>query len=87
MRIWFKLMKENRLLRDTTITVTDSSMTRTKKIFYALEQACYTLDLSQPIWLDHNIMEFKRRGKTRFRHDNFIESIEFDFLEMHIIEE
>ena len=34
-----------------------------------------------------NIEEFKRHDKTRFRQDNFIESIEFDYLEIHVIEE
>lgn len=87
MRIWFKIMKDNRLLQDITITVDDTDMTRTKKIFYALEQACYELDLSRPIWLDRNIAEFKRHNRTRFMQDSFIESIAFDFLEMHMIEE
>ena len=87
MRIWFKLMKDTRLLQDITITVDQADMTRTKKIFYALEQACRNLDLSQPIWLDQNITEFKRHNRTRFRQDSFIETVAFDFLEMHIIEE
>ena len=87
MRIWFKLMKDTRLLQDITVTVDQADMTRTKKIFYALEQACCKLDLSQPIWLDRNITEFKRHNRTRFRQDSFIETIAFDFLEMHIIEE
>ena len=34
-----------------------------------------------------NISDFKRHGKTRFTKDNFVEDIDFDFLEMHIIEE
>ena len=38
-------------------------------------------------WLDANVAEFKRHAKTRFTQDSFIESIDFDFLEMHVIEE
>ena len=41
----------------------------------------------EPIWLDSNVSDFKRHGKTRFTKDNFVEDIDFDFLEMHIIEE
>ena len=41
----------------------------------------------RPIWLDANVKEFKRNAKTRFRKESFVESIEFDFLEMHVIEE
>ena len=86
MRIWFKIMKDNHLLQDTTIT-DDSEDTRTHKIFRALEQACYEFDLGRPIWLDANVNEFKRNAKTRFQQESFVENIEFDFLEMHVIEE
>ena len=39
------------------------------------------------IWLDANVEEFKRHAKTRFTQDCFIEHVDFDFLEMHVIEE
>lgn len=86
MRIWFKIMHENHLLRDITIT-DDSEDTRTHKIFRALDEACYALDLSRPIWLDANVAEFKKVARTKFRKESFVESIEFDFLELHVIEE
>lgn len=86
MRIWFKITQDNHLLRDITIT-DDSEDTRTHKIFRALDEACYALDLSRPIWLDANVAEFKKVARTKFRKESFVESIEFDFLELHVIEE
>ena len=86
MRIWFKVMSDNHLLRDVTIT-DESEETRTHKIFKALDQACYELDLGRPIWLDANVAEFKKVARTKFRKESFVESIDFDFLEMHVIEE
>ena len=86
MRIWFKILKDNHLLQDTVIK-DDSEDTRTHKIFHALEQVCYEFDLSKPIWLDATVAEFKRHDKARFYQDNFVEQIEFDFLEIHVIEE
>lgn len=86
MRIWFKMIKDNRLLKDTTIT-DESGETRTHKIFNALDAVCYEFDLGKPIWLDSNVNEFKRHAKTRFTQDSFIEHIEFDFLELQVIEE
>lgn len=86
MRIWFKIMRDNHLLSDITIT-DDSEDTRTHKIFRALDEACYALDLSRPIWLDANVAEFKKVARTKFRKESFVESIEFDFLELHVIEE
>lgn len=85
-RLWVKIFKDNRLLKDTVIC-DDSSDTRTHKIFHALEEACYAFDLSKPIWLDSTIDEFRRHSKARFYQDNFIESIEFDYMEIHVIEE
>ena len=74
------------MVRDTVIRdVTDD--TRTHKIFNALDAICYEFDLSKPIWLDATTDEFKRHDKTRFTQDNFVDSIDFDYLEIHIIEE
>ena len=61
--------------------------TRTHKVFRALDEICDAWNLAKPIWLDTNISEFKRRSKTRFTQDNFIESLEFDYLEIQITEE
>lgn len=85
-RLWGKIWKENHLIKDTVIC-DDSEDTRTHKIFHALDAICYEFDLSKPIWLDSNIEEFKKRDKTRFSKDNFVDSIEFDYLEIQIIEE
>ncbi|MDD2970409.1 MAG: hypothetical protein PHT89_06970 [Lachnospiraceae bacterium] len=85
-RLWAKLWKENRLLQDTVIC-DDKNDTRTHKIFNAIDQVCTEFDLSKPIWLDHNITDFKKHAKTRFSSDHFVDEISFDFLEIHIIEE
>lgn len=86
-RLWGKIFRSNHLLSDSVIINDDPSMTRTKKIFAAVDELCHEFDLSRPIWLDSNIAEFQRHNKTRFYQDNFIDSIPFDFLEIHVIEE
>lgn len=86
MRIWAKLWSDNHMLRDTIIEDL-SSDTRTHKIFHALDEICLDFDLGKPIWLDSNIREFQRHSSTKFRQDNFIEEIDFDFLEILVIEE
>lgn len=85
-RLWGKVFKDNRMLRDTVIC-DESDDTRTHKIFHALDEICQEFDLSKPIWLDSTIAEFKKHDKTRFCQDNFVDSIEFDYLEIHVIEE
>ena len=86
-RMWGKIWKNNRLIRDTTVQISDYSLSRTSMVFQALDEICYEFDLSKPIWLDANISEFQRIAKTRFTKDSFIEQISFDFLEIQIIEE
>ena len=85
-RLWGKIWKDNHLVQDAVIC-DETEDTRTHKIFHTLDELCYEFDLSKPIWLDHNIKEFQKHDKTRFSKDNFVESIEFDYLEIHIIEE
>ena len=86
-RVGGKVFRRSHLLSDAVIANDDPSMTRTKKVFAAVDDLCREFDLSRPIWLDSNIAEFKRHSKTRFYQDNFIDTIDFDFLEIHVIEE
>lgn len=74
------------MLQDTCIE-DDTNDTRTHKVFHALDEVCLRFDLSAPIWLDKTITEFKRHRKARFTQDNFIETINFDYLEIQVIEE
>ncbi len=85
-RLWAREFKDNRMLKDTVIE-DDRDDTRTHKIFHALEEICLQFDLSKPIWLESTVSDFKRHSKTRFSQDNFIDEIDFDYLEIQVIEE
>lgn len=85
-RLWGKVFKSSRMIKDTTIC-DDSQDTRTHKVFRAIEEICYEFDLGKPIWLESTIEDFKRHAKARFYQDNFVEQIDFDFLEIQVIEE
>ena len=86
MRIWFKMFENTHLLKDMTVT-NETDETRTHKIFQAMDEVCYAFDLGKPIWLDKNVNEFKRHAKTRFTKDNFVEEIDFDYMEMQVLHE
>lgn len=86
-RVWGRTFKSNKMLQSTTIELDILDETRTHKVFMALEQICEEFDLSNPIWLDSNINEFKRIARTRFYADSFVESIDFDYLDFYVIEE
>ena len=86
-RLWGKIFKDNRMIKDTVIIVDEPELNRTRKVFKALEDICYEFDLGKPIWLDKTIREFQLHDKARFDSDNFIEQIEFDYLEIQALEE
>ncbi len=85
-RLWCKIFTDNHMIKDTVIC-DDSDVNRTKKIFDAIDKMCVEFDVCHPIWLESNIRDFQRHDKVRFTSDNFIESIDFDYLEIHVIEE
>ena len=86
-RLWGKIMKDNRMLRDTVISNGDYSMSRTEMVLGAVDQMCYIFYLGHPVWLDKTVEEFKRHDKARFTQDNFVEAIDFDYLEIQVLEE
>ncbi|HWT75657.1 MAG TPA: hypothetical protein VN258_13205 [Mobilitalea sp.] len=86
-RLWAKVFKDNRMIKDMVVCNDSKDLRRTQKIFEAVDEICYTYDLSKPIWLNTTVNDFKRHDKARFAKDNFIEPIEFDYLEIHVIEE
>ena len=86
-RLWEEIYKDNRMIRDMVVCNDNSELRRTQKIFAAIDDICREFDLSKPLWLESTISSFKRYDKTRFLQDNFMEPIDFDYLEIHVIEE
>ena len=85
-RIWARLFENNHMLKDTVICDSTND-TRTHKVFHALDEICREFDLGKPIWLESNIRDFQKHAKVRFYKDSFIEQIDFDYLELQVIEE
>ena len=85
-RLWGKIWKNSRMIKDVMIC-DDTDDTRTHKVFHALEKICNEFDLEKPIWLSSTIREFQKSSRARFCQDSFIEEIDFDYLEIQVIEE
>ena len=85
-RLWGKIQKDSHMVCDT-VYEEESDDTRTHKIFRGLEEICREFDLGKPIWLDMTVSEFKRHSKARFYQDSFIEEIDFDYLEIQVLQE
>ncbi len=74
-------------MKDTVVEDGDYSRSRTTMVLDAVDRICQQFDLAHPIWLDKTVEEFRRHDKARFTQDNFIETVEFDYLEIQVIEE
>lgn len=85
-QMWGKLWKNNKIIRDTTVTC-DLDLNRTRKVYYCLDEVVKEFDLAHPIWLDKNKKEFILHSRVRFYQDSFVEEIPFDFLEMEVVQE
>lgn len=86
-RLWAKIFKDNRMIKDMVVCNDSTELRRTQKIMMAIDEICHIFDLAKPIWLESTIKDFKKHDKTRFTKDNFIEAIDFDYLEIQVIEE
>lgn len=85
-KLWARKWKDGHLMAD--MVVEDSSdETRTHKVFHTLDEVCHEMDLAVPQWLQLNIKDFQRHARCRFTQDSFAEEIDFDYLEIQILEE
>ena len=91
-RLWGKLNRNNRLINDVAVELRgeidadgffDDLIGSTVE---ALREICDVMDIENPIWLETNTEEFQRRHKTAFFADNYMDTPEFDCLEIEVIE-
>ncbi len=85
-RMWIREFRDNHLLRDTVVEDAGTD-TRTHKVLNSLEEGCRRLDLAVPLWLDATVRDFQRHARCRFTRDAFVEAVDFDYLELWLIED
>lgn len=86
-RIWGRLIRNNHLLKDVVVSPEGKDMSRTAKVYKSVEMICEEFDLAVPIWHDNNNNEFIKHSMTRFYPVSFLEAVDFDYLEIKVIEE
>lgn len=77
MRLWGKIMKNNKIVKNETVPLEalDNYQLALKN---AIAELCDKFDIAKPYWLNKNLNEYNRSGKTVFNENNFIEDIDFD---------
>jgi len=76
-RYWGKIKTEDRIIRDVTLNESD--------FVHAVAAVCDSLDLSKPIICAKHHAEMKSFSRTVFYPDDFVESVQFDTLEIEAI--
>lgn len=77
MKYWAKLKKEDIISQHTTVDAADFSA--------ALIAACNAFDLSKPVICEKHNAEIVRFSRTVFYPDDFVDTVNFDTLEIEII--
>ncbi len=85
-RLWGKIFKNNEMIRDQVFELESSNLTTEEKTKKGIETLCYDFDLSKPMWFSENHSDYAMISKTSFSDQHFIESIDFDYFEIEIIE-
>ena len=86
-RLWGKVIKDSRFVADHVFELDNQLLSRKERTEEGLEALCYHFDLQKPMWFSDNDKDFKQFGKARFTDQHFIETIEFDYFEIEIIED
>ncbi len=77
LKIWGKIMKNNKILMDEVVT-SDIEGSYQENLKACITELCRNFDIEKPYWLPTNLDEYNKRSKTIFNENNFIEEINFD---------
>lgn len=86
-RLWGKIIKSTRFVKDHVFELEDSDLARRDKLEEGIEALAYHFDIQKPMWFSDNEKDFNQFAKTRFEQQHFIESIDFDYFEVEVIED
>ncbi len=80
-KIWGKILTNERIIRHKTIEVDAHSTT----FFDMLKYLCQSLNIPTPVLLDKHVHDFNIFNMCVFKPDDFVESVNFDrFVLEHI---
>ena len=86
-RLWGKIRKNNKTVRDMVVTNEDAGLSKEEKLQDCIQKICYEFDLQRPMWLPKNQRDYDRYHRVDLTQDNFIEPIRFDSLELELIDD
>ena len=85
MKIWAKTVLEEKITRDVLYEYT--SIVNEAEFVAALQEICELMDIPTPIATNVNFNHFVMFNNTRFTARDFVESIDFDILDIEAVPE
>ncbi|MGI6189803.1 MAG: hypothetical protein GX041_05260 [Clostridiales bacterium] len=86
-RLWGIVRKNNKIIMDMVSEYSGADLSEQDRLHRCIEEICYKLDLERPIWLEKNQREFEEYKRAVLTQDNFMEKIDFDALEIEVIQD
>ena len=80
MKVWGSVHKNSRITKRAVAASDNSDLS--EALMECLEKIYKELDLSEPVWVTQHAKELNRYKRTVFRPNDFLESVDFDFLEI-----
>lgn len=87
LRVWGIVKKNNKILRDMVAEYEGEEVEEVDMLKHCLSKICYEFDLQRPMWLPKNQKEYEDYRRVVLTEDNFIETIDFDNLELEILDD
>ncbi|MDE6189659.1 MAG: hypothetical protein K2G37_05185 [Clostridia bacterium] len=78
MKIWARLIKDDKIAKD--MIYSSSLKTSASNYELWLRDICHQLDVPNPVLLNQHYKNFVNFHNTRFKDDDFIESLDYDML-------
>ncbi|MBP1926653.1 hypothetical protein J2Z76_002522 [Sedimentibacter acidaminivorans] len=84
-KLWAKKIKHNKIISSITVK-NNEDISFSEKRDKCLKEICQKFDLSVPLWLEKHRIEFSEFKYVTFYEDDFIDDIDFDKLEIELID-
>ncbi|HIU82881.1 MAG TPA: hypothetical protein IAC70_02890 [Candidatus Faecicola pullistercoris] len=76
MKIWVKLLKDQKITRSGTYTM--KKYLNAENYDEILREICMDLDVSKPLGLKSHFRHFYDFNTVKYKADDFVESVDFD---------
>ena len=87
MRIWAKVLKEHRIIRETVREFSSARPSDLEGWSVPMHELCQDLDLCRPVILRKHVNDLKQFSRVVIRAADFIEPVDFDEFEIEILSE